>query len=221
MSRLANIAYTDELSRRLDHNTRVLDRALKQLLPTDYDDILQALPKNYELLDPLRVTEPSHAGIYGFPNPSANDFPKEVRLTLGNMDPWEWAAAPYCENTEYPEYKIHPTSHGICCRSKSESLLFEIYDSLEIPFHYDDVVVIGGVRISPDFIGARRDGTLIFHEHKGLLTDEYRSKNDWKSGVYSAAGIYPGINLIYTYDSPAGTLNVKLARELIKDMYWL
>ena len=81
--------------------------------------------------------------------------------------------------------------------------------------------MIGGVRISPDFIGARRDGTLIFHEHKGLLTDEYRSKNDWKSGVYSAAGIFPGINLIYTYDSPAGTLNVKLARELIKDMYWL
>ena len=219
--RLANKEYTDELLRRLSHNTAVLEHAFKQLLPTDFADILKALPKHYDLLDPQRVMEPGRPDPKGYPNPSRIVFPSEAKLSLGYVDPWEWAAAPYCENTEYPEYKIHPTSHGIKCRSKSEALFFDIYDSLEIPFHYDEVILIGGVRISPDFIGARRDGTLIFHEHKGMHSEEYRSRNDWKSGTYAAAGILPGINLVYTYDSPAGTLNVQLAREIIKDIYWL
>ena len=219
--RLANKAYTDELLRRLRHNNSVLASALNCMESTDFNDILQVLPKHFDLLEPQKIITPDKFEIHGFPNPSRNDYPKEARLTLGNLDPWEWAAVPYCENTDHLEYKIHPTSHGIKCRSKSESLLFEIYDSFGIPFHYDEVILIGGVRISPDFIGVRRDGTLIFHEHKGILTDEYRYQNDWKSDLYSSAGIIPGINLIYTYDSPAGTLNVDLARELIKDYYWL
>ena len=99
--------------------------------------------------------------------------------------------------------------------------MFEIYDSLEIPFHYDEVVLIGGRQVSPDIIGARRDGTLIFHEHRGLFSDEYLARNDWKSGLYAAAGIIPGVNLIYTYDSPSGVINARLAREIIKDIYWL
>lgn len=219
--KLANKAYGSELHRRLNFNADILARAIGQLLSTDYKDILHSLPAHFDLLDMQRVIDPSKAGIIGFPNPSDSVFPSEARLSLGHMDPWEWAAEPYCENTEHREYKIHPTSHGVNCRSKSESLLFEIYDSLEIPFHYDEVVTIGGTRISPDFIGARRDGKLIFHEHKGLLTEEYRLRNDWKSGLYASAEIHPGINLIYTYDSTSGTINTKLARETLKDIYWL
>ena len=219
--RMANAAFGKELCRRLSSNAGLLETALRQMESLDYKDILQVMPRHFELLDPRRVMEPARSDGFNYPNPSQNDFPKEVRLSLGNMDPWEWAAASYCENTSHLEHKIHPTAHGINCRSKSEALLFEIYDSLEIPFHYDEVILIGGVKISPDLIGARRDGSLVFHEHRGLMTEEYLYGNDWKAGTYSSAGIIPGKNMIYTYDSPSGTLNTKLAREIIRDIYRL
>ena len=158
---------------------------------------------------------------FTYPNPSQSEFPREVRLNIASMDPYEWASMPYCENTDHLEYKVHPTRRGVFCRSKSEALLFEIYDSLLIPFHDDEVLSIGDQLISPDFIGVRRDGALIFHEHCGLLTDEYRARNDWKPGLYAVADIYPGVNLIYTYDSVSGSLNTELAEAIIRDIYWL
>ena len=38
-----------------------------------------------------------------------------------------------------------------------EALIFEIYMDLKIPFRYDEVITIGGQRISPDFRGVRAD----------------------------------------------------------------
>lgn len=218
--RLANKAYANELARRLKINRDKLGAALSEMQPLDYNSILHSLPKHFDILDPDRVMTPQlFENGFGYPNPSCSDFPKEVRLDIGSMDPYEWAALPYCENTKFTEHKIHKTAHGISCRSKSEAVLFEIYDSLGIPFHYDEVMTIGGQQISPDFTGARRDGKLIFHEHIGMHDDAYRSANDWKPALYASAGIFPGINLIYTYDNEAGALNTGLAREIIKDIY--
>ena len=219
---LANRAFQRELLRRLKGNEELLSQAISRMQPLDLMQILPSLPKHFEKLDPLRIFNPGLADSgFTYPNPSQSEFPREVRLNIGSMDPYEWAAMPYCENTDHLEYKVHPTRRGVFCRSKSEALLFEIYDSLLIPFHYDEVLSIGDQLISPDFIGVRRDGALIFHEHCGLLTDEYRARNDWKPGLYAVADIYPGINLIYTYDSVSGSLNTGLAEAIIRDIYWL
>lgn len=220
--RLANKKYIEELARRLRWNKELLDKAIKGMLPTDYNSILRALPKNYDLLDPNTVVHPeTSAADFFYPNPSRDVEPAEVRLSLGNMDPWEWAAMPYCENTDHLENKTHHTRNGLYCRSKSEALIFEIYMSLGLPFHYDETMLIGSRLISPDFNGPRFDGRIIFHEHCGLHSEEYRSRNDWKSGLYAVADIYPGDNLIYTYDDPNGNINVKLVEAIIKDAYKL
>ncbi len=219
---LANRAFQRELLRRLKGNEALLSQAISRMQPLDLMQMLPSLPKHFEKLDPLRILNPGLAdSSFTYPNPSQSEFPREVRLNIGSMDPYEWAAMPYCENTDHLEYKVHPTRRGVFCRSKSEALLFEIYDSLLIPFHYDEVLSIGEQLISPDFIGVRRDGALIFHEHCGLLTDEYRARNGWKPGLYAVADIYPGINLIYTYDSVSGSLNTGLAEAIIRDIYWL
>ena len=220
--RLANKAYTDELASRLIHNRRCLDKAIKEMLPTDYNSILRCLPKNFELLDPKRVVRPqTYENGFAYPVPSTDVAPVEAILSIGSMDPFEWASMPYCENTKFVENKIHMTTHNVFCRSKSEAILFEIYDSLGIPFHYDEVITIGGQKVSPDIIGPRRDGLLIYHEHIGMHDAEYRNANNWKPGLYAAAGIYPGVNLIYTYDDENGAINVNLAKEIIKDIYKL
>ena len=170
-------------------------------------------------------TDPSAPGKRAvkraYPNPSPGVAPADARLELADMDAWEWAAEPYCENTDHPETKTHITREGLCCRSKSEALIFGIYMSLGLPFHYDETVMIGGRRISPDFIGVRRDGRFVYHEHCGLNSEQYRSRSDRKTWLYASAGIYPGDNLIYTYDDPNGSINAKLAEALIRDAYKL
>ena len=107
------------------------------------------------------------------------------------------------------------------CRSKSEALIFGIYMSLGLPFHYDQTVTIGDRRISPDFIGVRRDGRFVYHEHCGLSSEQYRARSDRKAWLYASAGIYQGDNLIFTFDDPNGNINAKLAEALIRDAYKL
>ena len=220
--RLANKAYLSALSKRMRTSIDLLKDVLDRMPSLEYSDILPDLPKHYDILESFRVIDPSSFGNdFGYPNPSRTVPPSEAGLTAGCLDPYEWACAPYCENTDHVEFKIHQTRQGIMCRSKSEALLIEIYNSLEIPFHYDETITIGGVMLSPDLIGVRRDGRLIYHEHRGLHSEEYRAKYDWKSGLYASAGIFPGDNLLYTYDTPEGSLNIKLAEMLIQDIYRL
>ena len=220
--RLAHKAYMKEYALRLRADMEVINAAVKAMQSLDYRSILNALPKHFDLLDPERVMIPGKgAGERFYPNPSADAFPVEARLEFGGTDPWEWAAEPYRENTDHPEHKTHLTRSGLYCRSKSEALIFEIYMSLGLPFHYDETITIGGQRLSPDFIGVRRDGRFVYHEHCGLSSEQYRARNDWKSGLYAAADIFPGDNLIYTYDDPNGNINARLAEALIRDAYKL
>lgn len=220
--RLAHKAYMKEYALRLRADMEVINAAVKAMQSLDYRSILKALPKHFDLLDPERVMIPGKgAGERFYPNPSADVFPVEARLEFSGTDRWEWAAEPYCENTDHPEHKTHLTRSGLYCRSKSEALIFEIYMSLGLPFHYDETITIGGQRLSPDFIGVRRDGRFVYHEHCGLSSEQYRARNDWKSGLYAAADIFPGDNLIYTYDDPNGNINARLAETLIRDAYRL
>lgn len=220
--RLAHIEYLRILEQRLAKNIRVLEKALDQIEPTATESIFPDLPKHFDKLDPLLIMDPdADKSLLRYPKPSQEVYPREAQLDIGYMDPEEWACLPYCENTDHLENKMHMTRHGVCCRSKSEAILFEIYDALGIMFHYDEVITIGGQRLSPDLIGVRRDGTLVFHEHRGLHSKEYVAHYDWKSGLYTAAGIYPGINLLYTYDRPDGSINIKLVEAQVRDIYGL
>ena len=156
--RLAHKAYIKEYARRLKANREILAKAEKQLLPLDYRSMLADLPKHFDLLDPVLVKEPhKSAGKFFYPNPSRDVAPIEAMLEFSGTDVWEWAAAPYCENTDHPEHKTHLTRSGLYCRSKSEALIFEIYMSLGLPFHYDETVTIGGQWISPDWKGKDRN----------------------------------------------------------------
>ena len=220
--RLAHKAYVKEYVRRLKANREVLSAAVGKLLPLDYRSMLKDLPKHFDLLDPELVKTPhKSAEKLSCPNPSRDVPPVEARLFFGGTDVWDWASEPYCENTDHPEHKTHTTRRGLYCRSKSEALIFEIYMALDLPFHYDETITIGWQWISPDFIGVRRDGRFIYHEHRGLHSELYRARNDWKSGLYAAADIYQGDNLLYTFDDPAGNLNTKLIETQIRDMYKL
>jgi hypothetical protein len=163
--RLAKKRYLEELLKRLEHNIGVCERALREFVSTEVSDVLKSLPKHFDELDERELLY--GASVKGWPNPSRDPqiTPHAPLLDIGGLDPAEWAAEPYCENTSYLDLKIHRNARGILCRSKSEVSILDMYDYKGLFYHTDETLIIDGELLSPDVIAVRRDGTLIYHEH--------------------------------------------------------
>ncbi len=218
---LARKEYNLRMLRCLNHNIELLEHAKKNWMPIDADRILRSLPKHYDMLERDKILDRQLISVADWPRPKRTGVHiKEPLLKLEDMTPEEWAALPYQENTKHLEYKIHPNRKGLYCRSKSEVLVTNEYDDLKIYYHYDEVISINGYYLSPDVIGLAHSLELKYHEHKGLDSEEYQDLNKFKESLYSDAGIQPGRNLIFTYDSKNGSLNAKLLREILLDAYY-
>ena len=60
----------------------------------------------------------------------------------------------------------------------------------------------------------------IYHEHLGLLdNEEYRLANLQKLEEYRKNGIYPGKNLILTYEAEGCYLNIKEVKHMIQELF--
>ncbi len=220
IDRLAHKAFNVELKRRLDVNIGLIERALTGSLSLESRDIIEALPESFSLLDQESVISGHRNDDISWPDPRREGvYPVEYPLEIDPSERFNWAKRPYLENTLFLEYKIHRTPRGILCRSKSEVSILGVYDSFVLPYHYDEQLFIGHHRISPDIVGCRADGQLIFHEHIGVDSDEYRRRYDQKDRIYRAAGIVQGKNLIYTFDREDGSINLELISAMIRDMY--
>ncbi len=222
ISRLAHKSYLEEKRRRLEENIRILENAADHSCSLDDHEILQQLPRHFEQLQSVRILRGRDDGP-DWPHPSRHPAvcPQRPRLDIGPMRPEEWASMPYAENTQFLENKIYLTSRGIACRSKSEIGVLDNYDRLQIPFHYDETFLIDGHRLSPDVVGVRSDGMLIYHEHCGRFEEGYKQRMAWKLSLYESVGICPGKNLILSFDHEDGSMNLALIREQIRDAYGL
>lgn len=96
-------------------------------------------------------------------------------------------------------------------RSKSEVLIANHLHHSGIYYKYEcPVIRKNGEKLYPDFtildVKRRR---VVYWEHLGRMGDmSYISKNIWKLDEYRKIGIYPGINLYFTFESdifPMGT----------------
>lgn len=219
--KLARKAYLEEETKRLKKNIERIERMIDGTDSLEPADILRTLPANYEVLDREILFTGRKSGLT-WPNPSRDPSvrPKRPALDTGALTPGEWGALPYCENTSFAEYKKHFTSRGVACRSKSEIAILEKYDSLGIPYHCDETIVIGNTTLAPDVVGARADGKLIYHEHFGLRDESYKRRNTWKLELYESAGIRLGDNLICTFDREDESLNMELVEAQIRDRYF-
>lgn len=110
-------------------------------------------------------------------------------------------------STKRPEGKRFQTLSGIMVRSKSEVEIANLLYTLEIPFVYEPIIIINGIRISPDFI-FMIPGTGAFYmwEHFGKMDEsDYAMKSLHKLETLYMDGWILGQNLIVTtetYDSP-------------------
>lgn len=119
----------------------------------------------------------------------------------------------YCEDLRFE------TNCGIRVRTLSEQIIGNIYEELMIPYFYEmklvvDVTELGDIPGSyvrngrrykdyyPDFVVILADGTLMIHEHFGLIDkEEYRIKNSEKIMAYTSSGLVEPGKLLLTYPS--------------------
>ncbi len=115
------------------------------------------------------------------------------------------------------------TDRGERVRSKSEKIIADKLNSLNIPYRYEYPLHLDkDITIHPDFtilkIPERKE---IYLEHLGMMDDSnYVEKTIRKVGTYERNGIYLGVNLFFTYETSKKPLNAKALETLAREVFY-
>lgn len=117
--------------------------------------------------------------------------------------------------SDSPEYY---SNKGERMRSKSEVIIANLLDQLNIPYIYElPLTLEGNITVHPDFtLIDAVNRRLIYWEHLGMLDDEdYMNKAIAKIRRYEDNGYYPGEQLLITGESTARPLDIKHIRKKV------
>ena len=137
--------------------------------------------------------------------------------------PWEqklqeWKSVPYVGKEFRPGIPEIFSKKGERVRSKSEKILADTFYAMGIDYKYECPLNLKGMgTVYPDFtILRKRDGREIYWEHDGKMEDpEYAQKAIRKINSYIANGIFPGDNLIVSFESANVLINDKIINRMI------
>ena len=106
-------------------------------------------------------------------------------------------------------------------RSMGEIAIAARLDHFGIQYKYEAELQVPELRYVPDFtIRRAHDGRIIYWEHLGKISDkEYMQHNRRKFDDYEEYGIVPWRNLIVTYGTEDGGINMKIVDAMIQG--WL
>ncbi len=189
---LAQVEYYEKLSKKLQNDMKCLDK-LKETWSGD--------PFNW-------VEENMSQGKFALVTPV---YPSDTRF----IHEWKNQAYEKMSFTENsPEYY---TRQGVRVRSKSEMIIADILDEMQVPFLYEKPLKLGTWMIHPDFtlldINNRRE---IYWEHFGMMDDmDYRNDTFLKMRKYEECGFYLYDRLIWTFETGKLPLNTKVLRRMI------
>lgn len=121
------------------------------------------------------------------------------------------------EQNKYKEEERKHLYKGIYYRSKSEAVIAMLLESYGIEFKYEVKIEVDGRTFYPDFVIRRkRDGKIILWEHFGLIRDEdYRQSMYRKMAAYHEAGYNIWNNLIVSFDSKDGSIDIDSIEKMI------
>lgn len=187
---LARKEYLKNSNRLLTEELGRINTFLRECREPDADTVLKMLPKAYQNLPEKMFFRERH-------------------------DATQWAQAKYEQNTYRPEEKIHRTLSGLRVRSKSELMIADKLELYELPFRYEAMIYFEQYSFSPDFMIMTKDG-IVYWEHCGMMTNpHYKRNNEWKLRMYEKMGIVPWKNLIITYDTEDGGLDLRIIESEI------
>ena len=122
-------------------------------------------------------------------------------------------------DTNMPEYYSAKMER---VRSKSELIIADLLNKEEIPYRYECPIYLKGMgKIYPDFtvlnVKQRKE---YYWEHFGMMDDPvYVKKTLQKITAYELNGIFPGEELIITYETRKNPLNRKVVNSIIRHYF--
>lgn len=181
---------------RLRGNARIFAEMIKQFYPYDPESIREEMKPIYK---EIQLTE----------------FKSEKDQEIER-----WHAAEAEGGIYYAEGLKHIAVSGIRVRSKSEAIIADLLDSHNIQYKYEEPLFIGREKYIPDFTIINKSfPDKIYWEHFGMTYDPvYRENMEIKLASYGKGGIIPWKNLIVTFESEDGGIDVARINEIIKKM---
>lgn len=122
-----------------------------------------------------------------------------------------WKKQKYERNMKYPEgIKYTTIVPDLKVRSKSEADIVARLENFGVPYHYDEVSYINGVRINVDFVCMNvTTGKIWYWDHRGMLDNpSYIEKTLFCEKQFLNAGIILGKNLIVTTETANDPLSI-------------
>lgn len=126
----------------------------------------------------------------------------------------------YIPNPYPAEFPLQLTDRGEHVRSKSEKMLADKLYAMGIPYRYEAPLYLESNRtIYPDFTLLKIDTREEFYlEHFGMMNNsDYCEKAILKLNKYAQNGIYPGKNLLLTFETENISLDMKLVEQMLKE----
>ena len=132
-----------------------------------------------------------------------------------------WMDSPYESNPRFPEKLVYRTKSDSYVRSKSEAIIASALFSKNIPYHYEELLVLGEDSFYPDFtIKHPITGKILYWEHFGMMEkSEYARKTFSKLQNYASYGIVLGINLIATFETIEQPLDILQVERMIESYF--
>ena len=130
-----------------------------------------------------------------------------------------WMAIPYKGKVFSDSMPVILTNKGIRVRSKSEKILADYFDSSGLVYKYECPLYLNDYgNIYPDFTFlSRKTGREIYWEHEGMMDNpEYARTAIQKIETYEKNGIFPGENLILTFETSMTPINTELMQMNVK-----
>lgn len=161
-----------------------------------------------------------HDQIYNSINPRKKEYVTPITKTL-NQRISEWKKEKYPSRNSFKSSSQHLTENDEFVKSKSELIIADLLFSYKIDYKYEFPLQLATGRIIyPDFtIINPITGEIIYWEHFGLMDDaEYARNFVVKMQEYIFTGIYPGKNLLLTFEDSKTPFSKQVAKILLKEI---
>lgn len=197
-------------------------KLISSLAQKDYDvRFLKAIEKQRKQVDKMFQHLPENTLVEVFEKLPASKKTFVVPHILSDEDYIErWLKVEY-RGKEFPKdmpYQI--TERGEKVRSKIEKIIADKLFSMGIPYRYEYPLRLRTFgTIYPDFTLLKIDTREeVYFEHFGMMDNpQYCQKAILKIQEYARNGIYPGKNLMITFETSQVSLDMKVVEEMLKE----
>ena len=146
-------------------------------------------------------------------------FRQLLQTSVENYDIIIWKNSSYDRNMNYPDQlRFSTVVPDLMVRSKAEADIVSRLEHYGVPYHYEEIQTIGGVRVAMDFT-CRNLSTkqILFWDHRGMLDNPaYIQKTLNCDALFLKEGIIPWMNLIITTETKDCPLDLQWVDTIIR-----